>query len=116
MLDDATYRSGVTLAEARRDAAKAQLDKLLNGTRPEEIAQARANLANARAMLANAQVSYNRQTGLAARNATTEQLVDDAKRALDSAQAQVALTQAQLDQAVNGPRVEDIAAARAQLR
>ena len=33
MLDDATYRSGVTLAEARRDAAKAQLDKLLNGTR-----------------------------------------------------------------------------------
>jgi membrane fusion protein YbhG len=116
MLDDATYRSGVTLAEARRDAAKAQLDKLLNGTRPEEIAQARANLANARAMLANAQVSYNRQTGPAARNATTQQLVDDAKRALDSAQAQVALTQAQLDQAVNGPRVEDIAAARAQLR
>jgi membrane fusion protein YbhG len=115
-LDDATYRSGVALAEARRDSAKAQLDKLLNGTRPEQIAQARANLANARAMLSNAQVTYNRQAGLAARNATTQQLVDDAKRAVDTAQAQVALTQAQLDEAVNGPRAEDIAAARAQLR
>ncbi|PPQ25778.1 hypothetical protein CCS01_31935 [Rhodopila globiformis] len=80
------------------------------------MAQARANLANAKAILVNAQISYNRQTGLAARNATTRQLVDDARRTFDTAQAQVALTQAQLDEAVNGPRVEDIAAARAQLR
>jgi HlyD family secretion protein len=115
-LDDATYRSGVAMAEARRDSAKAQLDKLLNGTRPEDIDQARANLANAQAVLANAQVTYNRQTGLAARNATTQQLVDDAKRGVDSAQAQVALTRAALAEAVNGPRSEDIAAARAQLR
>lgn len=42
--------------------------------------------------------------------------MDDARRTFDTAQAQVALTQAQLDEAVNGPRVEDIAAARAQLR
>ncbi|MDR3534054.1 MAG: efflux RND transporter periplasmic adaptor subunit [Rhodopila sp.] len=114
-LDDATYRSAEALAQARRDAAQAQLDKLVHGTRPEDIDQARANLAAARAVLADAQVTFNRQAGLAATNATTRQLVDDARRGLDSAQAQVAQTQAALAEAVNGPRVEDIDAARAQL-
>jgi HlyD family secretion protein len=116
MLDDATYRSGEALAEARRDSAKARLDKLVNGTRPEEIDQARANLAGAQAGLANAQATYSRQANLAATNATTRQLVDDARRGLDSAQAQVAQTRAALAELINGPRAEDIATARAQLR
>ncbi|HEY0185596.1 MAG TPA: efflux RND transporter periplasmic adaptor subunit [Rhodopila sp.] len=115
-LDDATYRSAEALASARRDAAQAQLDKLVHGTRPEDIDQARANVANAKAVLANAKVTYDRQAGLAATNATTRQLVDDARRGLDSATAQLALTNAALAEAVAGPRVEDIDAARAQLR
>lgn len=114
-LDDATYRSAKALAEARLAGAQAQLDKLVHGTRPEDIDQARANVANAQAVLANAQVSFTRQQNLAATNATTRQLVDDARRGLDSAQAQLAQTQAALAEAVNGPRIEDIDAARAQL-
>jgi HlyD family secretion protein len=114
-LDDATYRSATALAKARRDAAQAQLDKLLHGTRPEDIDQARANLAAAQAMLANGKATYERQAGLAATNATTRQSVDDARRGLDSATAQVAQTQAALTEAVNGPRIEDIDIARAQL-
>jgi HlyD family secretion protein len=114
-LDDATYRSGAALARARRDAAQAQLDKLLHGTRREDIDQARANLAAAQAMLANAKATYDRQIGLAATNATTRQLVDDARRGLDSTTAQVAQTQAALAEAINGPRIEDIDAAKAQL-
>jgi HlyD family secretion protein len=115
-LDPATYQSTAALAEARRDAAKAQLDELLAGTRPEDIDQARANLAAAQATLADAQVTFERQKNLAARNATTQQLLDDARMALDSGRAKVAQTQAALTEAVNGPRVEDIAAARANLR
>ena len=115
-LDDATYRSGEALAEARRDAARAQLDKLVHGTRVEDIDQARANAAASRAVLADAKVTLDRQTGLAATNATTKQLVDDARRGFDSATAQAAQTQAALAEAVAGPRVEDIDAARAQLR
>jgi HlyD family secretion protein len=115
-LDDATYRSALALAAARRDAAQAQLDKLVNGTRPEDIDQARANLAAANAVLADAQVTFTRQAGLAATNATTRQLVDDSRRGMDSALAQVAQTKAALAEAVNGPRAEDIAAARAQVR
>jgi HlyD family secretion protein len=116
MLDDATYRSGEALARARRDAAQAQLDKLVHGTRVEDIDQARANVANAQAVLANAKATFDRQAGLAVTNATTRQLVDDARRGLDSATAQLALTKAALAEAVAGPRVEDIDAASAQLR
>ena len=83
-LDDATYQSAKALAEGRLAGAQAQLDKLVHGTRPEDIDQARANVANSKAVLANAQVSFSRQQGLAVTNATTRQLVDDARRGLNS--------------------------------
>src|SRR5690349_6604712 len=67
-LDPATYQSAYELAAARRDAAKAQLDVLLAGTRSEDIDEARANLAAAQASLANAEASFERQKGLAATN------------------------------------------------
>jgi len=115
-LDPATYQSAAALTEARRDRTKAQLDELLAGTRAEDIDQARANLAAAQASLADAETSYARQKGLALHNASTQQLLDDARMALDGGRAKVAQTQAALTEAVNGPRVEDIAAARATLR
>lgn len=115
-LDPATLQSAVALAAARRDAAKASLDVLLAGTRPEEIAQARANYAAAQASLANAQASFARQKDLAARSVSSQQQLDDARMALDSAVARVAQTKAAMEEAVNGPRAEDIAAARANLR
>lgn len=115
-LDPATYQSTTALAEARRDAAKAQLDLLLAGTRPEDIDQARANLAAAQASLADAETTFVRQQDLAARNVSSQQQLDDARMALNGGRARVAQTQAALTEAVNGPRVEDIAAARATLR
>jgi HlyD family secretion protein len=115
-LDPTTYQSAVNLAEARRDAAKASLDVLLAGTRPEQIDQARANYALALAALANAEASFARQKDLAARAVSSQQQLDDARMALDSARARVAQTKAAMDEAVNGPRAEDIAAARANLR
>ena len=89
---------------------------LLAGTRPEQIDQARANVAAAQASLANAEATYERQLGLAARNASTKQLLDDARMALDAGRAKLDQMQAELTEAVNGPRLEDIAAARAELR
>src|SRR5579871_2019217 len=115
-LDPATYQSALDLAMARRDAAQAQLDVLVAGTRPEEIDQAKANLAAAQASLANAEATFTRQQGLAATNATTKQLLDDARMGLDAARAKLDQAQAAFTQALNGPRAQDIAAARAQLR
>jgi len=115
-LDPATYQSGAALAEARRDAAKAQLDELLAGTRPEDIDQARANLAAAQASLADAATTFVRQQDLAVRNVSSQQQLDDARMALNGGRPKVAQTQAALTEAVNGPREQDIAAARANLR
>jgi len=115
-LDDATYRSLVDLTQARRDEAQAALTKLLNGSRPEDVEQARAAVANAKATVANAQVTFLRQQALVATSAVSRQAFDDAQRALDSAVAQYAQNSAALAETVNGPRVEDIDAARAALR
>jgi len=115
-LDPSTYRNALALTEARRDAAKAALTKALNGTRAEDLAQARATVANARAVQANAQITFDRQQTLVQTNAVPKQAVDDARRGLDTASAQVALAEAALAEAVSGPRAEDIDIARAQLR
>ncbi len=82
-VDPATYQNATALAEARRDAAKAQLDELLAGTRPEDIDQARANYAAAQASLADAQATFARQKDLAARNVSSQQALDDARMAMD---------------------------------
>ena len=84
-VDPANYQNATALAEGRRDAAKAQLDELLAGTRPEDIDQARANYAAAQASLADAQATFARQKDLAARNVSSQQQLDDARMALDSA-------------------------------
>lgn len=113
-LDDDTYASTLALAQARRDSAKAALDLLLAGSRFEDIDHARAELAAGRANLAHAQTSYARQAALVGRGATTEQSLDDARMALDSAQAEVDAAQATLTELIDGPRPQEIAAARAQ--
>ncbi len=113
-LDDATYANMLALTLAKRDAAKAQLDLLLAGSRQEEIDQARAALAAAQANLANAKISYQRQSGLVSRGATPQQTLDDARMALDSAQAKLDGDQSRLTELINGPRQQDIDAARAQ--
>ena len=115
-LDAAIYKDAEKLAAARRDAAQATLDKLLHGTRAEDIDQARANLAAAKAAQANTEVTFKRQQALVATHTASQQALDDARRAFDTARAQMAQTEAALAEAVTGPRIEDIDAARAQLR
>ncbi len=115
-LDDATNRTALALAVARRDQSKAQLDLLLAGTRAETIDQARAALAGANAMLANAEATFARQEELARRDVNSRQALDDALRARDAARAQVAQSRAALDLAVHGPLPLEIEAARAGFR
>lgn len=115
-LDPATYRSAAALAEARRDAAQAQLDKLLHGSRAEDIDQARATLAGTQATLADAQATFGRVQALVQEHAQPRQALDDARRGLDTAQAAAAQARAALAEALNGARIEDVDAARAQLR
>jgi HlyD family secretion protein len=116
-----TSRLGPEAAQAAAQVAAQEqaLDRLRNGSRPEEIDQARANLAaaqadaaDAAAKAARAQALFNSSGG----KALSRQDLDDAKSASDAAAARVAAGQQTLRLAVIGPRKEDIAQAQAQLQ
>jgi len=115
-LDGATYRHAVDLMAARREAAAAQLDLLLAGTRRETLDRLRAAVASAQATLVNAQATFTRQEELVRTSATSRASFDEARMGLDAARAGLAQAQASLAEAVAGPRKEDIEAARANLR
>ncbi|MEZ6063026.1 MAG: efflux RND transporter periplasmic adaptor subunit [Planctomycetaceae bacterium] len=105
----------IAQARARRDQAKAVLEKMRNGPRPQEIAAAKAavDLAQAELLLAN-QV-YQRTESLFGRQAADQSDLDDAASKLKVATAKAQSNQEQLDLLQAGTRSEDIAAAEAQL-
>ena len=115
-LDTRRLEPQVAQAEAQVAAQRAVVERMRNGSRPEEIEQARANLEQVKADAANASVQYQRKTDLLARNAGTQMDFDNAKAALDMAEARVKLNRSALDLTLAGPRKEDIAQAEAQLR
>jgi HlyD family secretion protein len=104
--------------------------RLHAGSRPEEIAEARAdvrgaeaNVAAAQANMKNAELLYHRQQTLAQQKYVSLQIRDDAERAylaqmadLAAAQQILAAKQQALRLALIGPRKEDIAAAEATLQ
>ena len=115
-LDTSRLHPQFEATKAEVAGQKAAVLRLHNGSRPEEIAQARANLSSAEADAQNARVIYARQKGLFGKASATRQEVDNAKAAMDVANAKVEVNQKALDLAVAGPRAEDIAQAEAQLR
>ncbi len=100
-------------SRAERDAADAQLDLLLSGTRAEDLRRAEEQLAQARAERDAAERDLERLNGLAERGTATTKARDDAGTRLEVARRAVAAAQAELDKLVAGPRREEIAAARA---
>lgn len=118
-LDTSLLGPKALAAEAEVDAQKAMVQRLQNGSRPEEIAQARANVALAQADQLSANLQWKRLTALAeltTGRAISQQDVDNAKAALDMAQARLAVAQKGLHLSIIGPRTEDIAQAEALLR
>jgi HlyD family secretion protein len=106
-------------AEAQMAAQQAVVEKLHNGSRPEEIAEARATVDAAKADATNARQQYERLRNLATISggrAASQQDLDNARAALDVANAKVVADQKALDLEVAGPRREDIAQAEAQLQ
>ncbi|HUX45968.1 MAG TPA: efflux RND transporter periplasmic adaptor subunit [Terracidiphilus sp.] len=122
---DAVARDQAVVAAQQQVVAK-----LRAGSRPEEIAVARAdvraaeaNVAAVQANVKNAELLYRRQQTLAKQQYVSLQIRDDAERAylaqkadLSAKQQILAAKQQVLQLAVIGPRKEDIAAAEATLR
>jgi HlyD family secretion protein len=116
-----TSRLGPQAAQAAAQVAAQQqaVDKLHDGSRPEEIDQARANVAAATADAKDAAAKYARLQDLTQTSggrALSRQDIDDAKSAADQAAARLAVNQQALRLDLIGPRKEDIAQAEAQLQ
>ncbi len=115
-LDASRLKPQVDQAAAQVAAQRATVARLHNGSRPEEIAQAKANLESAKANAVNARKQFERSTTLLFKGSGTQQDNDTTKAAAGVADAQVEVNQKALDLAILGPRQEDIDQAEAQLR
>jgi HlyD family secretion protein len=118
-LDTSRLRPETAAAEAGVEAQQAVVDRLHHGSRPQEIAQAKANVASAKADQVNARQQWTRMsalTSLSAGRAVSEQDLESSRDAMDSAQAHLDVAQKSLDLSEVGPRKEDIAQGEAQLR
>jgi HlyD family secretion protein len=118
-LDTSRLQPQTATAEAVVEAQQAVVEKLHHGSRPQEIAQAQANVASAKADQVNAQQLWTRLTALTTLTtgrAISEQDLESAKAAMDSARARLQVAEKALDMAQIGPRKEDIAQGEAQLR
>ena len=115
-LDTSRLEPQVEEAEATAAAQRNAVARMHHGSRPQEIAEARANVESAAADAANARRQYQRRTTLAANAVVSQQDLDNAKAALDVADAKLDVNQKVLDLAIAGPRQEDIAQAEAELR
>lgn len=112
-----------TRAEAQTEAAQAEaqrqreaLVELEAGARSERIAQARASVSAAQAAARDANAYFDRLRPLGTRKLVAAADVDRARAAASSANAQVKLAQAALDELLHGSRREDIAQGEAAVR
>lgn len=118
-LDTARLEPRLAQVEAQAAAQRQVVQRLRNGSRPEEIAQARANIESARAEVVNARLQYERLKSAAemsAGRAVRQQDVDNAQAALQVAEAKLTVNQRALELSVAGPRREEVAEAEARLR
>jgi HlyD family secretion protein len=110
--DTRRVKAQLDQVRAQMSAQEEVVKRLETGSRPEEIAQARAEVAAAKAVLKNALLSFERLKTTSQAGVTSAQTRDDARAQLDVAQAQLKVKEKALALALEGPRKEDIQAAR----
>ena len=112
---EATLESDIAARKAELDEARAKLDELLAGSRPQEIKQADAAVADAKAQLDWARSDWERYQTLYKNEDISTQQFDQARQRFNSATAQLQQAEQKSALVQEGPRKEDIAAARAQV-
>lgn len=96
-LETDQYEAALRAAEARVEAARANRDNLMTGSREAEIEVIRASLANAEANQHLAQQTLDRSLQLLDRDLVAPAKVDADRASLEAANAQVAQLRAQLE-------------------
>jgi HlyD family secretion protein len=107
-LDSTLQQARTEHARADVARAEAQLDKLRNGARVEEVAAAQAEVVGARANLIEAEQAFKRQKSLMLRELTSQANLDKKRATRDSVSAKLISAQEQLRKLTNGTREEDL--------
>ncbi|MCZ2155456.1 MAG: efflux RND transporter periplasmic adaptor subunit [Bryobacterales bacterium] len=114
-LEDAEYRAQLRQAQGNVAAVEGRVIELRNGSRPEEIEVAKANLESAQADLNNARISLARIQRLVDEKVAPQQQLDDAKGRYDNQAARVASLERTHELVRVGPRKEAVMQAEGQL-
>ena len=114
-LENDEFRAQVLQAKGAVENAKAYLQELENGSRPEEIQQAQHNLDEARATLANDRITLDRTRDLVRQGVLSQQSLDDASAKFDADQQRANSLQQAFALTRIGPRPEEISRAKGAL-
>ncbi len=112
-LDDTIQKALVAKAKAQRQQAKANLEKVHNGAREEEVAAASAQVAGAKAALVKSEANYQRAKILIKKELASQATLDNTLASRDENTAKLHNAQEKLLQLINGARIEDLQIAEA---
>jgi HlyD family secretion protein len=112
-IDSADYRQQAAADQANVEVRNRELDLAEAGSREQDIAQARQNVRDAQDDLNQKQQDYARYLALFKKDEIEGQTVDQAKTAVERAQATLDRQQQALNELVEGTRKEQIAVDRA---
>jgi HlyD family secretion protein len=111
-LEDQEFRAQYDQARGAAESARAQLEQLQHGSRPEEIQQTEHNLSEARATAANDKINLDRTKTLFEQGVVSKQALDDASAKYEASQQRVHSLEQSHTLARIGPRTEEIARAK----
>ena len=114
-LEDQEFRAQYDQARGMVESARAQLEQLQNGSRPEEILQMEHNLSEARATAANDKITLDRTKNLVAQGVLSQQALDDASARFEASQQRAHSLEQIHRLAEIGPRQEEISRAKGAL-
>jgi HlyD family secretion protein len=114
-LEDQEFRAASEQAKGAVQNARAYLQELQHGSRPEEIQQAQHNFDEARATLANDKLTLDRTKELATGGVVSRQQLDDATAKFEADQQRVNSLQKGFELAKIGPRSEELLRAEGSL-
>jgi HlyD family secretion protein len=115
-IDDADYRQQADADQATVQVKAKELDLALAGSRDQDIAQAKQNVRDAQDDLNQKQRDYDRYLALLKKDEIEGQTVDQAKTAVERAQATLDRQQQALNELQEGTRKEQIAVDRADVQ
>lgn len=111
-LEDQEFRAQYEQARGAAESARAQLEQLEHGSRPEEIQQAEHNLSEAKVTAVNDKINLDRTRSLFEQGVVSKQALDDAGAKYEASQQRVNSLEQTHTLARIGPRVEEIARAK----